>query len=84
MSDSLPVVDAVAGFVAKELVGDPDLRLDAETDLLGSGLVDSLGVMSLVFFLEQEFGIEIPAEDVIIDHFGTPGAIDDYLSARRS
>lgn len=84
MSKTTPIIDAVTAFIAQELAGDPSLQLDADTDLLGTGLVDSLGVMTLVFFLEEEFGVEIPAEDVVIDHFGTPGAIDEYLSARRS
>lgn len=53
-------------------------------DLLLSGLVNSLGVMRLVSFTQERFGLEIPAEDVIIDHFQTIDAIARYVEAHRA
>lgn len=52
-------------------------------DLLLSGLVNSLGVMRLVAFVQQQFGIEIPADDVVIEHFQTIDAIAGYIEARQ-
>lgn len=84
MSQDTGIREALIGFISTELVGDGMRPIEADTDLLGSGIVDSLGMMSLVFFLEQEFDVEIPPEDVIIDHFGSVGAIQAYLSKRMS
>ena len=38
--------------------GSPDFRLEEDTSFLGSGLIDSMGVLELVDFLEGEFGID--------------------------
>ena len=78
--------ERIARYVAEELLNlDPrDGRTIApDEDLLGSGLVDSLGIMSLVFFVEQEAALEIPPEDVTIENFQTIDAIHDYLARRR-
>ncbi|MEM9593422.1 MAG: acyl carrier protein [Acidobacteriota bacterium] len=53
--------------------------LGPDDDLLGSGLVDSLGVMRLIRFLEERFGVAVPPADVTIEHFMTVGTIADYL-----
>ena len=43
-----------------------------------SGLVDSIGVMRLVAFIEEESGVKVPPEDVVIEHFENIFAIANY------
>ena len=71
----------ILDFVAGELVGGEQGALGAGDDLLGSGRIDSLGVMRLVDFLEREFEVAIPPADVTIDHFMTVERIDAYLTS---
>ena len=73
---------ALADFVTRELVGDRgELALAADDDLLGSGLVDSLGVMRLIRFIEERYDVSIPPADVTIEHFMTLGTIVAYLES---
>ena len=53
-----------AYLVENFLLGD-DSALDASDSLLDSGVVDSTGMMELVAFLEQQFGVEVANEDLI-------------------
>ena len=70
-------------FIAREILGSQTGEgPTGDDDLLGSGMVDSLGVMSLVFFIEERFGVEVPPEDVTIDNFQTIDAIASYLERR--
>lgn len=55
-----------------------------DDDLLGSGLLDSLGIMQLVLFIETEFAMDVPPEDVTIENFQTVTKIGAYLEGRRS
>jgi acyl carrier protein len=70
-------------FIEKDLLaGSSSVGIGYGDDLLLSGLLNSLGVMRLVAFAQERFGIEIPAEDVVIEHFQTIDAIAGYLQAR--
>ena len=53
-----------------------------ETDLVMTGLVDSLGVVLIVEWLEQRLSIEIDPGDVVIEHFVSVSAMIEYLRAR--
>ena len=53
-----------------------------ETDLLETGRLDSLGVVELLFQLEQRFGIRIDPDDLEVDHFRSLAAIAAFIAAR--
>lgn len=53
-----------------------------DDDLLLSGLLDSMAIIRLLAFIKDTFGIDVPPEDVVIEHFSTINAIAQYLSAR--
>lgn len=75
--------DVLVRYISHELLNEPEVRQGLEeVDLLMSGMVDSLGVTSLIFFIEQEFGVEIPPEDVTIENFQSVLAIEAYLRGR--
>lgn len=70
----------IIDYIKNELiVGSETIDIDAEEDLLGSGLVDSLGMMKLVNFIEKEFELKIPAQDMVIENFMTVACISNYL-----
>ena len=61
------------------LTGKGEIELSSEDDLLGSGLLDSMGVMRLVGFVEETFNIKIPPEDIVIENFMDVRAITNYV-----
>ena len=61
------------------LSGKGKIELSPEDDLLGSGLIDSMGVMRLVSFVEETFHINIPPEDIVIENFMDVKAITNYV-----
>ena len=42
-----------------------------------------MGVMKLVGFIEDEFDVKIPPEDIVIENFTDVDAITRYLENRR-
>ncbi len=51
-----------------------------ETDLLETGVLDSLRFVELLMHLENEFGIVVSLEDLEIDHFRSIARIADLVS----
>lgn len=50
------------------LFGADDAQLEDGDSLLESGVVDSTGVLELVGFLEEEFGIEVKDDELVPDN----------------
>ncbi len=72
----------IIGYIIKELHnGRADLEISAKDDLLGSGLVESMGMMRLIQFIEDEFNFKVAPEDMTIDHFMTVEAMVNYIES---
>lgn len=80
--DSASFGTALLDLLNHEISLDPDTPIELGTDLLLTGLVDSLGVVEVVAWIEDECGIEIDPVDIVLENFQTPQATIDYLSAR--
>ena len=61
-------------YLVDELDGS-EVELTDETPLLETELIDSMGVLMLVGFVEDEFGITVGADEVSADNFGSISAI---------
>ena len=76
-------VEVLLRYISKDLlIGQNDLTLEADENILTSGLIDSLGIMRMVAFVEDEFGIAIPPEDVTIEQFRTVQHLANYLDQK--
>lgn len=76
--------NALAEFVRNELLHGRKVALTSDADLLSAGIVDSLGILRLVAFIEERFGVKVPDEDVVFENFQSLQAMATYVSARTS
>ena len=53
------------------------------TDLLDEGLLDSLGLVELVFFLERQYAIELDLSELDLAAVRTPSAILRLVADRQ-
>jgi len=57
--------DLIRNFVVDNFILDPEEdRFTDDTDLKASGVLDSLGVMKLITFIQDRFAVELRAEDL--------------------
>ena len=52
-----------------------------ETDLIDSGLLDSLALVELLFAIEQEFGVTLDLAEFDIDNFRTIRRIGETIES---
>ncbi|HBZ57452.1 MAG TPA: acyl carrier protein [Syntrophobacteraceae bacterium] len=72
----------VTEFVVENfLFGDGD-RLEDETSFIGSGIVDSTGIMELVAFLEETYGIAVEDEEVIPENLDSLVQVVAFLERK--
>jgi acyl carrier protein len=75
------VADRIRGFIKEEVVLDAEASLADDAPLL-EGILDSLALMQLVAFLEEEFDTEIDDTDVTSENFRTIADIERLVGAR--
>lgn len=60
------IKDTVKTFIIENfLFGDTSYALDDDVSLIESGVVDSTGVLELVTFIEDQFGLEMADSDIV-------------------
>ncbi|MDQ1016532.1 acyl carrier protein [Streptomyces afghaniensis] len=68
-------------FVVGEFMPDvPAAELDAELDLLENGVIDSLGLLKLIAWIEDRYGIDTDQGDLRPESFRSVAAIDAFIS----
>ncbi len=76
-------IDRVRQFVVSEfLTGQAPEELSPDQPLVSSGIVDSVGTMKLVMFLEQEFSIEIDVGDIASGQLDTVRSIAALVAGK--
>lgn len=77
------IQNRIIEYITKELTNE-DLEdgLESNEDLLGSGILDSLGMMRLIAFIEEEFSCKILPEEMIIENFMTVEHISEFLKTK--
>lgn len=53
--------------------------VQAHEDLLSSGVLNSLGILKLVSFIEERFDIRVPDEDIVFENFQNIDSLSTYL-----
>jgi acyl carrier protein len=79
------VVSAVRTYVRENfLYAKPDAALADDASLLEQGVIDSMGVVELVEFLQGTFGIHVEDDEITEDNLGTIRAIARYVLQKRN
>jgi acyl carrier protein len=69
LSENFPLVDGAA--------------VDRTDSLVAAGVIDSTGVLELVDFVETEFGLSIPDEELVPENFDSIERVVAYVARKR-
>ncbi|WP_200262057.1 phosphopantetheine-binding protein [Streptomyces sp. HSG2] len=73
--------EQISEYIVREFL--PDLtatQLPPDQDLLGDGVIDSLGVLKLIAWVEHHFQLAVGDTDLDPDNFRSVNAIDAYVA----
>ena len=77
------VIAAARGFVTQSfLYTRPGVLLRPEEPLLGSGIIDSMGVIELLDWLGSTYGVYVEDGDITEENLGTLAAIARYVTRK--
>jgi acyl carrier protein len=64
------------------LFGDHDRLPDDEASLLEEGIVDSTGILELIEFLEDHFGIVVGESETVFENLGSVGGLTRFVASK--
>ena len=76
-------IEILKQFIIEEFVPDGDgNELKENQSLLESGIIDSLGIMKLLVFIEEKFQLKVSDEELIPENFETLSTIAKLISQK--
>jgi len=70
----------VGQFISKTFLFDESKEVDKTVSLLGTGVIDSTGVLELISFLEITYQVKFQDQDLVADNFDSIEKIKEFLS----
>jgi acyl carrier protein len=84
MTYETPAMRAIRDYILDEfLPGEDPSQLTPDTQLLSTGVLDSLATLKLVSFLEHEFKIQVKPHEADEAHLNTLRSICDLVETKR-
>jgi acyl carrier protein len=73
---------SVREFVLKQFPLTRKHRIQNSDPLLESGMIDSMGMLEIVGFIERTYGFTVSDEDLVPENFQTVDAIAGFIQGR--
>jgi acyl carrier protein len=81
----MTTADTLRNFITGELAGGRAAsEVGDQLPLIEERVIDSLGIVRLVAFIESEFGVQIGDEELLIENFDTIASITRLIEAKRA
>jgi len=71
-------------ILSKFLPGEKAANLRDDTPLRTSGIVDSIGMLEMVSFIEERYGIEVDAYEAGVENFDRIEDIAGFIERKRA
>ena len=81
-ADPRVIEQRLRDFISAEFMSGQPPDFDRNGSLLQSGIIDSIGLFRLVFFLQDAFRLPVPSEDISTENFQTLADIVRYVEQR--
>lgn len=74
----------IANFIAGEILNQPGREINPEEKLISSGLIDSLSLVDIALFVEEEFQVIIDDTELNSDTFDSLDELAALIQSRRN
>ena len=82
---SEPQIDlaSIKTFIRTELIYDDEKDFDENTNLIELGIIDSMSLVRLISFIEENYEIQVQDEDIVPENFSSLNKISSFIAERR-
>ena len=78
----MEIKENVKTFIRDSFLFDSSAQIGDNDSLLEKGIIDSTGVLELILYLEEQFGIKIDDEEVIPENLDSVSNIETFIRGK--
>ena len=75
----MQIEQKIREFIVKNLYYAEDSFIADEASFLETGVIDSMGVMELVAFIQSEFGVEAAQQEIVVENFDSISKLANFV-----
>lgn len=83
--NAIDVKDRLMQFVTTYILYNESIdEIDFDDSLIDNGYIDSIGIIMLVSFIEDNFKVKVQDQEILPENFGTVNNILNYINSKLS
>ncbi len=78
----MSTIDNIRQFISTEICGGHCAAITDTDQLIEQGIIDSMGIIVLLGFLEEQFSVRIDGDELMPENFATLAAISTMVEKK--
>ena len=80
----MEIQEKLKKYLLMELAADLGIeKLAEDDDLLEQGIIDSMGIMNVIAFMEEQFEIAVEDQEIVPENFQTIKNMEQFIGQKR-
>jgi acyl carrier protein len=79
----MSVGERLTRFIMAEFAEGKVERLGDDENLIDQGLIDSVSILELIAFIEREFSVTLPVDEVVPENFRSIRALSTLIESKQ-
>ncbi|MCZ7547130.1 MAG: acyl carrier protein [Anaerolineae bacterium] len=80
----MSVKEQIRQFIVNEFLFGQNGTLEDSASLLDAGILDSMGVLQTLFYLEETFGIQVEDDEVMPDNIDSIDNLANFVARKQN
>ena len=77
------IKDKIRSYILENfLFTDDQSELNNEDSFMDQGIIDSTAVLELIFFIEEEFGVKVEAEEMVPENLDSVNKVTSFIERK--
>ncbi|HTP11837.1 MAG TPA: acyl carrier protein [Anaerolineae bacterium] len=77
--------EIIRNHIAKNILfNDKGYPYSDEASFVEEGIIDSMNVMELILFVEENFNLEVADEEIVPENFNSVSKMADYIRRKKA
>lgn len=78
----MQIQNEIRSYIVENILFGDEHLIDIDTPFQENGILDSIGFLEIITFVEEKFGIEIEDNEVVPENLGSLRKVSDFVERK--